>query len=164
MPPLIQWVFLLFGAWLIYLNVQSLLEKRKNFKQAREAEKWRSVSGKVVSSEMSEGRYRSSESGQMVNTYWPKVTYAYTAGGAERQGSRVAFGKVMFYSSTEAEAFMQKHAQGATVQVFHDPAVPTEAVLDRDPVHATKLVIADSFMLIAGLAMMGAGLWGMLSK
>jgi hypothetical protein len=163
MPPLIQWVFLLFGAWLIYLNVQSLLEKRKALKQAQEAATWPSVTGRIVTAQIVEGRYHDSKSGNTINTYRPEVTYNYNAGGAERVGSRLAFGKILYYQPTEAEAFMSAHGQGAEVQVFHDPAAPQESVLDRNPAHATKLVIADTFMLIVGLALFGTGLGAMLT-
>ena len=83
--------------------------------------------------------------------------------GAERVGSRLAFGKILYYQPTEAEAFMKAHGQGAEIQVFYDPAAPQEAVLDRDPAHATKLVAADAFMLVVGLALFGVGLGAMLS-
>jgi len=161
---MIQWVFLLFGAWLIYLTVQALFEKKRALKLAEASVKWTSVPGTVTSSEISEGRNRDSSTGQMVHTYWPSATYSYVAGGAEHQSSRVAFGKIVYYKPDEAEAFMQKHAKGATVEVFYDPAAPAEAVLDRDPAHATRLASANVFMLVAGLAMMGAGLWNMLAK
>jgi hypothetical protein len=163
MPPLIQWVFVLFGAWLIYLNVQSLLAKRKALRQAQEAASWPAVPGRVVTAQITEGRYRDTKTGNMIHTYRPEVTYNYTAEGKERLGSRLAFGKILYYQPAEAEAFMQAHGLGAAVQVYHDPLAPDESVLDRDPAHATKLVIADAFMLIVGLALFGTGLGAMLT-
>jgi hypothetical protein len=159
---MLQWVSLLFGAWLIYLNVQSLLAKSKASKQAREAATWPAVTGRVVTAQIVEGRYNDNRSGNVIHTYRPEVTYSYSVGGAEHVGSRLAFGKILYYQPTEAEAFMNAHGQGAQVQVYHDPAAPKEAVLDRDPAHAAKLVFADAFMLIGGLALVGVALAYML--
>jgi hypothetical protein len=161
MPPLIQWVFLLFGTWLIYLCVTGLLEKRKNLARARLASTWPSVTGRVVSLRIVEGKSISTETKQEIHTYRPEIEYAYSVGGTEYQSTRQAFGKILWYQSAEAEAFQSSHAPEATVTVYHDPANPRESVLDPDPAHATKLVAADFAMLVAGVVMAVVGLGGM---
>lgn len=161
---MIAWVMILFGLWLVYLCVQGLLEKSKNAKQAQAAKDWASATGNVVSLEIVEGQNRSSETQQVIRTYRPEVTYSYTVGGKEFKSSRIAFGKILYYQSAEAEAFKSKYGQGAQVPVFYDPAAPDQAVLDRDPSHATKLVFADYGMMIFGLVLLGIGLSGVLGK
>jgi hypothetical protein len=47
--------------------------------------------------------------------------------------------------------------------VWHDPASPSEAVLDTNPAHATHLAVADFAMLGVGLLAAGAGVWGMVA-
>ncbi|RBP44287.1 uncharacterized protein DUF3592 [Roseimicrobium gellanilyticum] len=162
MPPLIQWVLVIFGLWMIYLNVQGLLAKKKNLALATAAVNWPSVIGTVVSSNIVEGRSTDSKTGQTYHSYSPKVEYSYTVAGAGLQGTRIAFGRILYYQPTEAEAFLTKHAPGASISVWHDPAAPAEAVLDRDPAHATHLVVADFAMLGFGLLAAGAGVWSML--
>lgn len=164
MPPLIQWVLLLFGAWLVYLCVTGLLEKKKNLALARLASAWPTVTGKVISSRVVEGKSISSETRQEIFTYRPEIEYAYSVGGKEYKSTRKAFGKILWYQSAEAEAFKNNHAPLAPVKVYHDPANPQEAVLDPDPDHATKLVAADFGMLAFGLVLAGLGLGGMIFK
>lgn len=161
---MIQWVLILFGLWLAYLSLTGLLEKRKAQRQAGEAASWPQVTGRVVNVKIEEGRSRSSETGQMIHTYRPEITYSYAVGGADRQGSRIAFGNILYYQPGEAEAFLQAHPEGGAIPVFHDPKAPDQAVLDRDPAHAKKLVFADFGMLLFGLVLIGLGLGGMLSK
>jgi hypothetical protein len=163
MPPFIQWVFLLFGAWLIYLCITSLLEKKKNLALARLASGWPTVTGRIVSARIVEGRSIDSTRRE-VRSYRPEVEYAYTVGGREYKSTRQAFGKILWYSSSEADAFRESHAADAAVTVYHDPAKPEEAVLDPNPEHATKLVVADFAMLGIGLVLSGVAMSAMLSK
>lgn len=163
MPPLIQWVLIIFGLWMVYLNVQSLLAKKKALAQATAAQRWPSVTGKVVSSNIVEGHSTDSKTGQTIHTYRPEVEYSYTVAGTELKGTRIAFGKILYYQPAEGEAFLAKHAPGTGIPVWHDPAAPAEAVLDTNPAHATHLAAADFAMLGFGLLAVGAGVWGMVA-
>jgi hypothetical protein len=75
MPPLIQWVLLLFGVWLIHLCATNLLAKKKSLTLARQAATWPTVAGRVVSSRIVEGNSISSETRQEIHTslvwLWP---------------------------------------------------------------------------------------------
>lgn len=163
MSPVMKCIFLLFGGWLAYLNITGLLAKRRGFRQAKVARQWPSVTGRVLSSRIVEGRSRSSETRQMIYTYRPEVEFEYQAGGKTFKSQRIAFGKLLFYQPSEAQAFMEQHAVGAPVTVYHDPQQSSEAVLNRDPSLATHLMIADCGMLVAGLALMGAGIYGFIA-
>jgi hypothetical protein len=160
MSPVMIFVFLIFGAWLAYLNITSLLEMRRGVHQAKVAREWPSVTGKVISSRIVEGRYRSSETRQMIHTYRPVVEFEYEVGGKTFKSQRIAFGKMLFYQASEANDFMVQHAEGALVAVFYDPQRKSDAVLNPDPALVTKLVVADCGMLGAGLAMIAFGIYG----
>ena len=164
MPLFIQWALLLFGAWLICLCLTGLREKKMNLDAARHAGTWPTVIGKVTASRIVEGKSISSETRQEIFTYRPEIEYTYSAGGKEFSSTRQAFGKILWYQPAEAEEFKSRFAPGTSVQVYHNPANPRDAVIDPDPAHAIHLAAADFGMLVVGLILVSLGLGAMVFR
>ncbi|HSI82962.1 MAG: DUF3592 domain-containing protein [Candidatus Methylacidiphilales bacterium] len=155
------WILLALGIWLIFINLQSLMEKVKNLTQAKAAREWPSAKGSIIASSVDEGKNYSSETGQQTVTYRPSVVYGYNVGGTAYQANRIAFGSILFYQPTEAQAFLEAHMEGMSIPVYYDPKQPSEAVLDTNPDHATRLVAADFAMMGFGVGSALLGIMGL---
>ncbi len=164
MPPLIQWVLFLFGLWLMFLSVRGLREKNRSLSQALAARTWPATTGTIILAGMKEGSYYDKRSGTTIHTYRPEVSYRYRVGDKEFTGTRVAFGKILYYQSAEAEAFLAARPPGASVRVYHDPTNPAESVLDRGPSHAQQAIGAEVAMFVLGLGAVAACRWSMVGR
>lgn len=85
------------------------------------------VEGRIVAADVVEnsgGRY----GGPM---YEPVIAYAFTVGGEERGGHRIAFRPPRTYGErSAAQAVLERYRAGTTVTVFIDPNDPDLAVVD----------------------------------
>ena len=145
-------VGLLFGAW-------SLWAQRRARAQTEAAKSWSRTQGRILASGIEQ---REGGSGRSYYVYFvPKVAYAYTAGGQERQGSRLRFGLPTFRSPSGAEAALAPYPKGAEVEVRYDPDAPDESVLDAATVGSNlKWGIVISvlvFLMGAGIVAMAVG-------
>lgn len=152
------------GLWLIYLTIQGLRQSSKNLRQAAVAGAWPTTTGRIVKSSIVEGRHTDSSTNQEIHTYRPEVEYAYQVGGKDYTSTRFAFGKVLYYQRTEADAFLQKYATGSPAAVRHDPGTPADAVLDISPEYATGTRKGDYLMMGFGVIILGIGLWGVFTS
>ncbi len=158
------WIFVPGGLWLIYICVTGLLKRRRGLAQVRASGNWPAVQGTVLSVNVIHGTNYNSETRQEYHTYRPEITYRYPAKGTEHTGTRLAFGNILYYQSAEAEIFKAAYPVGGPVTVYHDPANPSEAVIDRDPKHATNLIGGDIVFLLFGLGLVAMGIFGFISQ
>lgn len=121
--------------------------------RAKASESWPSTLGRVVSCEVRVEESSDSD-GNTTTWYNPVVTYAYTAGGKERQGSRLRFGNYRSGSRKKAEAAIAPYPAGAEPAVRYDPHNPDECVLETKRPGPIYLVMA-----VFGLLFVGFGLF-----
>lgn len=97
-----------------------------NIVQAHESRNWLSTDGSITFSDIE--RRSGSKGG---SSYAPSVRYQYTIQGKQYEGSMVAIGlKHVSAGRSFAERIIKKYPQGKSLQVFYNPADPSESVLE----------------------------------
>jgi hypothetical protein len=117
---------------------------------------WDEVDGRVVSSsveELPDGWFR------------PRVAYRYTYGGVERDGGLVIADDTMgsddgHYASDapdrdDVTAIVQAYPAGAEVTVYVNPAIPSQAVLDRSASWSMVGLAAVGVVALVGALVLG---------
>lgn len=92
-------------------------------------------------------------------TYFPRVVYEYTVDGRTLRGQQAYIGGDKGYSfQRNAEPRRKALADAAAVQVFYDPADPTQAVIERTaPVmRRNNWILAFLVVVLIGLLTMPA--------
>lgn len=102
----------------------------------------------ILSSEIEE---HSSTDG---TTYSPKITYRYSAAGAEHTSDRYSFGDMATSSHRRAKDATLRYPAGATITAYVDPADPSRATL-RTGIEGTSL-----FMVLFLLPFNAVGIFG----
>ena len=125
--------------------------------KAKAAESWPSTLGRVISSEVrvEEGRDRD---GDTTTWYNPVVTYSYSAGGRQLQGTRLRFGNPRSASRKKADAAIAPYAVGSSPAVRYNPENPEECVLETRKPSPIYLVMALFGLLFVGFGFMFSGL------
>ena len=90
-------------------------------KKKKQAAQWPATPGRVIQSQLYWGKDADGKPSQEV-----ALTYEYAVNGQTLRSTRVKFGFAPNPNQT-----VQKYPVGAAVQVFYNPAKPTEAVLER---------------------------------
>jgi hypothetical protein len=121
--------------------------------KAKAAESWPSVPGRVIACEVREEE-SSDREGNSSTWYNPVVTYAYSAGGREHQGSRLRFGNPRSASRKKADAAILPYPVGSTPPVRYNPERPEECVLETKKPGPIYLI-----MSVFGLLFVGMGLF-----
>jgi len=119
-----HWIALALLAAAIWA-VQIRLKQRR---EAQAAAGWTPVTGSVVSHGLDEETSRDSDGG-VDTTFSPRLTYAYEAAGAQRQGTRLSLDGVSFSKRARAQAWLDERPVGAPIELFVNPANPDEALL-----------------------------------
>lgn len=103
----------------------------RSARKATASKNWPTTTGRIISSDV--GSYRSRRSsGTHTTVYEPNIVYEYSADGQRFQSKQISFGAVAGTSSTGwAENIVTHYPEGGTVQVFYNPANPSEAVLEH---------------------------------
>jgi hypothetical protein len=117
-------------------------------RDARNCARWPSIEGRIVRSEAQVvGRERKQP------TYSPDVMFTYLVDGKTYESSRITLVPRNYSSLTSVQSVLGRYPVGATVQVFHDPADPSNCVLVNVPT-GTEWAYA-----IGGAAFIGVGLF-----
>lgn len=93
------------------------------------AQSWLPVTGTVVTSKVESREVRGANNTVRQGNF-PKVVYRYKVGGHEYRHDRVSIGAQM--PDVDVEQTLARYPVGATVTVYHDPAKPQRAVLERE--------------------------------
>jgi hypothetical protein len=133
-------VFALIGFGLIW-TIAFVAIHIRTVNKAKAAETWPVCAGRVVSSEVVEEESTDREGGT-TTWYNPVVTYAYSAGGAERTGTRLRFGNYRSASRKKAEAMLAPYGAGTAPMVRYNPDKPDECVLETRKPGPLYLVMA----------------------
>ncbi len=100
----------------------------QKLKAKKAAESWSQVAGIVQKSELSIEHSRDSD-GDRSTHYYPLVTYSYIVDSLSYTNNAISFGKSSL-SKKRSLSKLAEYPQGATVNVYYDPADPTQAVLE----------------------------------
>ncbi len=124
-------------------GVGLLIYSSNTRKKAGQSSQWPAAPGTITVSEVKQSS-TTDEDGAISFTYTPRVEYTYEVAGQSYTGSKVGFGAVLGHSSTgPAQAVTARYPVQAPVQVFYNPANPSEAVLERSAagsVNATRII------------------------
>ncbi len=120
--------------------------------EARRMAGWPAVPGRVVVSEIAPLPFP----GRMMrNAPAARIVYEYAVDGVAFTGERVGLPtRPVEAESEEGRRRLQAYPAGAAVTVYHDPADPATAVLERDPPDA--LFVAGSLAIGAGVVVAAA--------
>ncbi len=92
---------------------------------ARASANWTAVSGVIVSSGLEHD-----VDAEMGESWEPKVTYEYPAGGRQQVGTTLKFGDNSYDDQQEAQEILDRYPVGQGVQVYYDPDAPGRSVLE----------------------------------
>lgn len=122
---------LLFGAGALFVGVGAV-----TLMNERAVLAWSSVSGRVVSSEVTSETSRETHSAsgrsEIQTRYRADVEYAYSVAGAEYVGTRVSMADIDFPVEDSAAAIVARYPAGAPVDVFYDPADASASLLEHE--------------------------------
>lgn len=145
------WGLVAFGAPLVLFGIYFAL-------LADESQSWPKVEGTVTSSNV-RTHVSVSQATEVVSdndrTYYPEWVYKYTVDGQDYSSSRYALGESApdHGEREDAQKAASAHPAGSKMDVFHDPADPSSAVLR--PGSSTGSWVP----LLLGLFFGGVGWW-----
>jgi hypothetical protein len=99
--------------------------------RALKARRWQPASGTVLESRIEHIQDDSGERSR--RSYRLRIRYKYAAGDQERTGDRLSFfdGNVRHRTEALAAAHRDRIVRGNQIEVWYDPADPSQAVSDR---------------------------------
>ena len=117
------------------------------------ARRWPQTSGTILESDIEEIRDDSAEGGKP--RYRLRVRYRYEAGGQEFTGDRLTFfgSDVRHSTHTRAAAHRNQIIRGDQIDLWYDPANPSQAVNDRRIPWAFWFVLAIGVIFLLGGAL-----------
>ena len=121
--------------------------KQQNVKASMD---WPYVPGRVTAASVRKVMERTDAQSRDITNYVPLVQYEYQVGNQIYQGNRLAFQEQSFTSQRKAFNLVAGYQPGGAVWVFHDPANPQNAVLERKA-HGNNLV-----MVLGGILVLAA--------
>lgn len=140
--PAPRWLLSLLALLSLGGGIALALYGVRELKEAKASEAWPSVPGEVVQTRVEESRSGSSgsRSRPRKTRYRPEVEYAYAVGEQRFLSQRLSFsGSRSFDQRQGADAWLRDWPIGKEVTVFHDPARPDHATLERGAKAATWL-------------------------
>ncbi|MCU0864074.1 MAG: DUF3592 domain-containing protein [Planctomycetes bacterium] len=97
--------------------------------QARANTVYLPTTGTVLSAKISEHM----QSRRQPSFWSVERAYSYAVAGRTYEGDRRAFETSLYDDRQEAERDLERLPVGSAIEVFYDPADPTQSVLDRSP-------------------------------
>jgi hypothetical protein len=121
--------FLIFGLfWTAIVGVFDAFVGYNTCRQIR-SESFPTVGGTILSSEISS--YQSTDSdGHTTTQHKPEITFSYEVNSTTYTGSVYRFGAFSSSDRDYAEGVVAGYPEGAEVEVYYNPADPSEAVLE----------------------------------
>lgn len=113
------------GAMLFPLAGYQIARMKMEQAEALRSRSWPTVSGKVLAGNVDE------KTGYRGRTFYVvTVRYAYRIGGIDYRGDRLGYAPQRLADKNLAYELGRKYAAGTTVNVYYDPEVPQESVLE----------------------------------
>ncbi len=119
------------------------------YRQVSHARNWATTTGTVTKSKVRSHRNRSSDGDSFESM--PLVTYEYTVADKNYQGTKVNFAEKI--SGEEIASTLNKYPEGKIVQVYYNPANPSEAVLERELPSGILKILGVVVLIILGLGL-----------
>jgi hypothetical protein len=98
------------------------------YREYRQATVYRSVDGRVLSSELATRHIQSAKIRPAAFT--PKVRYKYQVDGQDYEGSRIRMYKENSSNKKAMARMQERYPEGSRVKVYYDPDDPSTAVLE----------------------------------
>jgi hypothetical protein len=113
---------------------------------------WPYVPGRVIAASVRKVVERVDAQARDITNYVPLVQYEYQVGNQIYQGNRLAFQEQSFTSQKKAFNLVAAYQPGLAVWVFHDPANPQNAVLERRAHGNNLLFVVGGILVLAAFA------------
>jgi hypothetical protein len=127
--------------------------RRLGRRHADAAARWVKGRATVIEARLLE-RERTDSNDNSFTYYEPRLRYSYAVDGVAHEGQRVALcGASHFNSQGPAEEWLERHSEGAEIDLWYDPSQPSDSapVLDRPSLFGAIVTV------IAGLMLVGLG-------
>jgi Protein of unknown function (DUF3592) len=123
------------------------------YQNARASADWPTAQGKVTSSHVS--HTTDSDGG---DSYSPSVRYEYQADDRRYANNTIKFGENSYNSFDEAQVYVARYPEGATVTVYYDPGKPGRSVLEPGVSAGSFIVLGIGvFFVVIALGLGGVG-------
>jgi hypothetical protein len=121
-PSLFSLVFVLIGAVILRYAMRTA-------EKARQSESWPSTEGEIAHSAILYRTDTTTTNGD-VASYKADIAYRYKVRGANYSSSKVALLDLSTSSSGRAQTIVQRYPDKSKVQVYYNPADPSESILE----------------------------------
>ena len=151
-PLLLGGIFSLIG---IALFVFGLVQRNK----AKQAERWPTLPGTVVSSRVESKTSRQDDEGRSHTrtTHMPIVEYSYEYMGKPYQGSKIFPGANMSFDLGTAQGIVNRYQPGQPCTVHYNPADLTDVVLEIKSKGGNLMLILGAVFAVIGILACCAG-------
>ena len=113
---------------------------------------WPYVQGRVIAASVRQVVQRGDAETRDTTNYVPFVQYEYQVGDKTYQGNRLAFKEPSYSSHKKAFKLVAAYPAGTPVGVFHDPANPQDAVLERKAHGNSIPFVVGGILVLAAIA------------
>ncbi|MEM7408329.1 MAG: DUF3592 domain-containing protein [Pseudomonadota bacterium] len=143
---------LVVGVLMILAGPYLLHRAARAKRMAKKAERWPTVEGSIVSSEVI-------EFGPAPKSHSCRVTYEYDPGIGTITGDRVSFFDIS--TAEEANEFAARFTQGSTHPVYYHPSDPHRSVLvpgiyGKNETHGSAMAV---ILMLGGIAVLGGAVF-----
>ena len=158
---------LLFGAIFLAAGIGLSIWGHGMLDEAKASAKWPSVSGTILSSDVSVSQ-STSGSGSKKKTstvYQPSISYKYEVNGKAYTSSRVTTSDYSSSSSKRAYRIVNKYPEGSTATIYYNPDEPYLSVLEPGATFMSYVPFACGLIFGGvGVLIMLGGIFGMLKR
>ena len=132
-------IFLGVGLWMINKGMQS--------------ENWEKGTATITSSEIEKTESKSKDAQGFTQTstsYGVSVKYSYTVEGVNYEGNTVGFGTMSHNERSDAQEELKSYPKGKTIDVYYDPEIPSDSVLNKGVFWPMYIVIVVMVIILIG--------------
>jgi len=128
-----------------------------HYRKVRASASWPFTPGRILSSKIDRSETRGGPDEADSVSFTPLIQYEYVVDNQRYVGDRIAFIGKSYAMHKQAEEALQAFPVGGSVWVFHDPAKPGKAVLERKASGGTWLmVLGGAIVLLSIVAALGS--------
>lgn len=142
--------------FLLGIGLFTLVFSIRSNQKASQSTDWPSVVGVITHTYIEEDESFDSD-GDTTTTYSPVINYEYIVDDQVYTGDRIYYGLTMKYNRhQEAAKALQAYPTNSEVEIYYNPADPSEAVLDRQAEGTTLgIMIGGGLVLLSAVSLVG---------